>query len=349
MSTRKRKSTVDNSDDEEWKPSTSSKSTRKTTKKATNLSTATTKITKKVSRKQTKLPKARLCSVQGCLRQVQQGGVCCKHGAKTVRALCRHEDCTNVAKRGGLCRRHGAFKLATCSHSGCKRVAIVGVYCGVHKTHHSSALLSKDVSTNEERDNDIPPPPKNKKVRVYQHTICIHDGCHNKADDCTEHDNAKPKSVSPDPVTPKLEKFCIEVGCTNLGNHRGGACREHRQVKTVTPTQSGEEVLGKCENVILCNHEGGCMNKAVYDGVCVEHGAMRRIYASNNDIAHTSGPSSQEGNNAAAVLKEEARATPEMIQESEGAAYEDEGAAYEDELDDVELDFLEDMYQPLFG
>ena len=42
----------------------------------------------------------RLCSHPKCPRQVQQGGVCCKHGAKTTRALCRADDCTNVAKRG---------------------------------------------------------------------------------------------------------------------------------------------------------------------------------------------------------------------------------------------------------
>eukprot|EP00584_Thalassiosira_punctigera_P005654 CAMPEP_0172531022 /NCGR_PEP_ID=MMETSP1067-20121228/4584_1 /TAXON_ID=265564 ORGANISM="Thalassiosira punctigera, Strain Tpunct2005C2" /NCGR_SAMPLE_ID=MMETSP1067 /ASSEMBLY_ACC=CAM_ASM_000444 /LENGTH=84 /DNA_ID=CAMNT_0013315345 /DNA_START=159 /DNA_END=409 /DNA_ORIENTATION=+ len=46
--------------------------------------------------------KGRLCSAPGCTKQVQQGGVCCKHGAKTTRASCRHPGgCTNVAKRGG--------------------------------------------------------------------------------------------------------------------------------------------------------------------------------------------------------------------------------------------------------
>ena len=53
--------------------------------------------------------KGRLCSVSGCTKQIQQGGVCCRHGAKTTRAKCSHEDyeegpCQNVAKRGGLCR-----------------------------------------------------------------------------------------------------------------------------------------------------------------------------------------------------------------------------------------------------
>ena len=32
----------------------------------------------------------------------------------------------------------------------------------------------------------------------------------------------------------------------------------------------------------LCNHEG-CHNEAVFDGICVTHGAMRRIYAKNGN------------------------------------------------------------------
>jgi len=81
-----------------------------------------------------KLPKSgRICTVAGCTKQVQQGGVCCKHGAKTYRASCYIPNCTNVAKRGGLCRRHGAFKLEGCHIEGCKRVAREGTkYCNLH-------------------------------------------------------------------------------------------------------------------------------------------------------------------------------------------------------------------------
>jgi len=91
-----------------------------------------------------------LCSVAGCIKRVQQGGVCCRHGAKTTRALCSYKgtdegfngfsmgvgtggQCTNVAKRGGLCRRHGAFDLPDCSDPFCKRVAQKGDdYCVLH-------------------------------------------------------------------------------------------------------------------------------------------------------------------------------------------------------------------------
>jgi len=91
-----------------------------------------------------------LCSVAGCIKRVQQGGVCCRHGAKTTRALCSYKgtdegfngfssgvgaggQCPNVAKRGGLCRRHGAFDLPDCSDPFCKRVAQKGDdYCVLH-------------------------------------------------------------------------------------------------------------------------------------------------------------------------------------------------------------------------
>ena len=91
-----------------------------------------------------------LCSVAGCTKTVQQGGVCCRHGAKTTRALCSYKgtdegfngfsrgvgadgQCPNVAKRGGLCRRHGAFDLPDCRDPLCKRVALKDDdYCTLH-------------------------------------------------------------------------------------------------------------------------------------------------------------------------------------------------------------------------
>ncbi len=36
----------------------------------------------------TRPPRFRLCSHPGCSKQVQQGGVCCRHGARTSRNLC---------------------------------------------------------------------------------------------------------------------------------------------------------------------------------------------------------------------------------------------------------------------
>lgn len=136
-----------------------------------------------------KLPKSgRICTVEGCTKQVQQGGVCCKHGAKTSRASCYISNCTNVAKRGGLCRRHGAFKLEGCHIKGCKRVAREGTeYCNLHdeddglrmckpindmptkkKKPTSSKRSQPSQSQSRQGDNNKPAkrgrPPKKRKV-----------------------------------------------------------------------------------------------------------------------------------------------------------------------------------------
>ncbi|KAL9189561.1 hypothetical protein ACHAXT_009236 [Thalassiosira profunda] len=81
-----------------------------------------------------KTPKTRgrTCSVPGCPKQVQQGGLCCRHGARSTRGMCRHNGCTNASKRGGLCRRHGAFDLNTCARKGCRHVAVQGNFCNIH-------------------------------------------------------------------------------------------------------------------------------------------------------------------------------------------------------------------------
>lgn len=74
----------------------------------------------------------RLCTIFGCSKQVQQGGVCCEHGAKTRRSPCSRKGCANFSQRGGLCRRHGAFLLAVCHEEKCKRIAKDGLYCDAH-------------------------------------------------------------------------------------------------------------------------------------------------------------------------------------------------------------------------
>lgn len=74
----------------------------------------------------------RLCSIAGCTKHAQKGGVCCLHGGKVTRRLCTYKgsgigadgQCPNVVKRGGLCRRHGAFDLPDCSDPFYKRVAL---------------------------------------------------------------------------------------------------------------------------------------------------------------------------------------------------------------------------------
>jgi len=100
----------------------------------------------------------KLCSVTGCTKLVQQGGVCCRHGAKTTRRLCSYKgaggQCTNVSKRGGLCRRHGAFDLPDCSDPFCKRVAQKGdVFCVLHTKQDRNRKRGKQ-ENEEEQDNE---------------------------------------------------------------------------------------------------------------------------------------------------------------------------------------------------
>ena len=101
----------------------------------------------------TRPPRFRLCSHPGCSKQVQQGGVCCRHGARTSRNLCTDPSgCTNVAKRGGLCRRHGAFRLEMCSRAGCKRVSRTGGYCDSHQPLTTNAEVSSSIVSLDDDD-----------------------------------------------------------------------------------------------------------------------------------------------------------------------------------------------------
>ena len=54
--------------------------------------------------------KRKLCSVDGCPKQVVQGGLCISHGAKKPkRKKCTHPGCTKVVRgKAGLCRSHWA-------------------------------------------------------------------------------------------------------------------------------------------------------------------------------------------------------------------------------------------------
>lgn len=134
----------------------------------------------------------RLCSIPNCTKQVQQGGVCCRHGAKTTRASCSHDKCTNVAKRGGLCRRHGAFKLETCGSEGCKRVAKVGEFCDVHTTKGGAKAAATTTTASS------------KKVSASgKRKIGTHEGCSNKAKRggiCSSHDMPKLPVPTPSPT-----------------------------------------------------------------------------------------------------------------------------------------------------
>lgn len=93
----------------------------------------------------------RLCTISGCIKQVQQGGLCCKHGAKTRRSSCSTKDCTNFSQRGGLCRKHGAFLLKTCQSAACRRISKNGSFC-----HYHHALHLESSSESDEKETTTP-------------------------------------------------------------------------------------------------------------------------------------------------------------------------------------------------
>lgn len=47
----------------------------------------------------------RMCTIEGCLNRVVQGGVCIAHGAK--RKQCSFPGCDKSVKKAGLCSTHG--------------------------------------------------------------------------------------------------------------------------------------------------------------------------------------------------------------------------------------------------
>ena len=51
---------------------------------------------------------ARRCKHEGCNKQVQNGGLCIRHGAEKY--MCTIEGCTNHLQKNGVCIRLGAKK-----------------------------------------------------------------------------------------------------------------------------------------------------------------------------------------------------------------------------------------------
>ena len=88
---------------------------------------------KKKDKQKRKKKVHKICSIEGCTKYAQKGGVCWGHGAKDSAKKCSHEGCTNHVVKGGVCTRHGAkVKKYTCSHEGCTKYAKKGGVCRRH-------------------------------------------------------------------------------------------------------------------------------------------------------------------------------------------------------------------------
>ena len=97
---------------------------------------------------------AKRCSHVGCTNHIVKGGVCMKHGAKAK--ICRHEGCTNNSIKGGVCIRHGA-KKKLCSHEGCTNRAKKGGVCISHgaKRAPRKRCSQKDVPTMSRKEGCV--------------------------------------------------------------------------------------------------------------------------------------------------------------------------------------------------
>ncbi|KAL9189555.1 hypothetical protein ACHAXT_009230 [Thalassiosira profunda] len=73
------------------------------------------------------VPQGRICSVSGCSKRIQQGGVCCRHGAFDLNT-CDTKGCRSVAVHGIFCSVH----TETCAKAGCRAAATSGYYCQRH-------------------------------------------------------------------------------------------------------------------------------------------------------------------------------------------------------------------------
>ncbi|KAL9189550.1 hypothetical protein ACHAXT_009225 [Thalassiosira profunda] len=225
----------------------------------------------------------RICSVPGCPKQVQQGGVCCSHGAKTTRSSCSHNGCTNVSKRGGLCRRHGAFDLNTCDWKGCRNVAVHGNFCSVHTETCAKAGCHREATHNRERpktkvkdgagaENEAGKktngPSSSSTKNKRKRTMCKLPGCEKdararKEGYCCAHFTQLVAGVERPVIKPKVAaarktrgRICSVPGCPKQVQ-QGGLCCSHG---------------AKCSRGV-CNHNG-CTNVAKRGGLCRRHGAF---------------------------------------------------------------------------
>ncbi|KAL3810369.1 hypothetical protein ACHAXA_007703 [Cyclostephanos tholiformis] len=171
-----------------------------------------------VERGPKKCAKVPRCSHEGCFNQVQQGGVCTRHGAKLRR--CSLEGCTSKAVQGGVCIRHGA-KVPRCSQEGCSNKVVQGGVCVRH-----GAKLKR----------------------------CSHRGCTNKsvrAGVCIRHGS----HVGCANVTKEGRSVCVEhcedEGCTQRARRRG-VCYNHCADKTLASSIGQREAVTSLQSIKGC-------------------------------------------------------------------------------------------------
>jgi hypothetical protein len=202
------------------------------------------------------------CSHDGCVNQVQQGGVCVTHGAEkqccsqdgcnnqahiggvyvthgAEKKGCSHDGCANgVVKKGVLCRRHGAEKKY-CSHNGCVNQVQEGGVCIAHGTKVTHRGCSHDSCANLARQGGVCVTHGTKTKR------CSQDGCDNEAHIggvCKRHGSNSLASVQYEvEQPPQPPKGCNAMTAVAITRGRGGeisVCKLQMNISLAATCQS---------------------------------------------------------------------------------------------------------------
>jgi hypothetical protein len=199
--------------------------------------------------------KKRVCTIEGCTKQVKVRGACILHGAfgmcligdcttmavnksqrcnkHGAKGLCTVPGCTTNAKNRGLCHKHGGSTMGVCVHPSCTTKANARGLCILHGAY--GMCLIGDCTTMA----------VNKTQRCFKHGangLCTVPGCvtnTKKRGLCWTHGGGS-------------QAVCVHPGCTTKAKARG-LCVKH----------------GGCTKSV-CVHPG-CTTKAQARGFCTKH------------------------------------------------------------------------------
>lgn len=86
----------------------------------------------------------KLCKIENCTNNVQNNGLCCKHGAE--KRYCKVENCKNMERKNNLCIKHGAI-TPKCTINECNNKRIKNGLCFQHGAEKCKIEDCKNNST----------------------------------------------------------------------------------------------------------------------------------------------------------------------------------------------------------
>eukprot|EP00729_Bicosta_minor_P032672 gene32672-biopygen26479 len=223
---------------------------------------------------------AKVCSVDGCSKNVYARGLCKSH----CRKPCSVEGCTTIAKARGLCGKHGAY--GKCVQMGCVTNARKrGGHCKKHS--RKVACAAPNCSTPLV-------PGKGVCVKHGAFGICTAWGCttnaaSGKKGHCIKHSKDKATCSASDCSNGVVARglcyahgargFCSTAGC-DTGAVKDGLCSKHgaKKICTFDDCKTYAEARGLCGRhgggrTKVCDIES-CKTLAVARSRCARHGAF---------------------------------------------------------------------------